>query len=187
MTTKEYKYGALVFIALVTIVIFAMVKQALYPLEYKTEVIEYSNKYNLDPYLVLAIINTESKFDKHATSSQNAKGLMQITDATAEEMNEMTNTADEITDENIYDEEVNIELGCKYLASLINRYDGNYYVAVCAYNAGIGNVNNWIEEGIISKDLDTTDVTLPFSETTLYLKKVIDSYDKYKSIYSLVV
>ena len=162
---------------------FIGIKTYVYPLEYKDEVLEYSQKYNLDPYLVFAVINAESGFDKHATSSKNARGLMQITESTAKEVNEITNSVDSLNEENIYNEDINIELGCQYLASLISRYNGNYYLAICSYNAGIGNVDKWISQGQISQDLNTTDVELPFKETTKYLKKVIHNYKMYKVIY----
>lgn len=159
------------------------IKTYVLPIKYKEQVLTYSKEYNVDPYLVLAVINAESKFNKDATSSKNAKGLMQVTDATAQEVNEITNSTDELTEENIYDEDINIEIGCQYLASLIERYNGNYYLAICAYNAGIGNVNKWIEENKVSEKLDTTDVELPFTETTNYLKKVISNYKNYKLLY----
>lgn len=162
---------------------FIGIKTYVYPLEYKDEVLEYSKKYNLDPYLVFAVINAESGFDKHATSSKDARGLMQITQSTAKEVNEITNSVDSLNEENIYNEDINIELGCQYLASLISRYNGNYYLAICSYNAGIGNVDKWISQGQITEDLNTTDVELPFKETTKYLKKVIHNYKMYKIIY----
>lgn len=159
------------------------IKTFVLPIRYKEQVLTYSKKYNLDPYLVLAVINTESKFDKEATSSKEARGLMQLTEATAQEVNEITNSTEIITEENIYNEDINIELGCKYLASLIERYNGNYYLAICAYNAGIGNVNKWIEENRITETLNTTEIELPFPETTNYLKKVISNYKNYKLVY----
>lgn len=159
------------------------IKTFVLPLKYKEQVLTYSQKYNIDPYLVLAIINTESRFDKDATSNKDAKGLMQVTDATAQEVNEITNSVEILTEENIYNADINIEIGCQYLASLIERYNGNYYLAICAYNAGIGNVNKWIDENKVSATLDTTDIELPFAETTNYLKKVISNYKNYKIIY----
>ena len=59
------------------------IRTFVFPTKYLKQVLIYSNKYNLDPYLILAIINTESNFNKEATSIKNAKGLMQITDSTA--------------------------------------------------------------------------------------------------------
>ena len=108
---------------------------------------------------------------------------MQITDSTAKEVNEVTNSTSDINDTSLYNEDINIEIGCKYFSSLISRYNGNYYLAICAYNAGIGNVNSWLNDNRVSSSLDTTDIKLPFDETTKYLKKVIVNYDLYKKIY----
>ena len=181
---KKYALICLIiFILLAIIVGIKALKTFVYPLKYEDIVLTNSNKYNLDPYLVFAVINVESNFKKMALSSRNAKGLMQMTESTAQEMNEMTNTTDYITEESLYNENINIELGCKYLSDLIARYNGNYYLAVCAYNAGIGNVNSWIEDGKMSESLDTTDISLPFLETTNYLKKVISNYEVYKTLY----
>lgn len=178
----------LISIIILTVVIVAIgailaIRNFVYPIKYKDKILQYSKSNNLDPYLALAIINTESKFDENATSNKEAKGLMQITEATAEEINTVTQSTEEINSSTIYDIDVNLEIGCNYLASLIERYNGNYYVAICAYNAGIGNVNKWIDQGIITVDLDTIDVELPFSETTNYLKKVINNYKAYKKVY----
>ena len=183
MKKKVISYSLIIIFLILAVCGFIGIKTYVYPLEYKDEVLEYSKKYNLDPYLVFAVINAESGFDKHATSSKNAKGLMQITESTAKEVNEITNSVDSLNEENIYNEDINIELGCQYLASLISRYNGNYYLAICSYNAGIGNVDKWISQGQISQDLNTTDVELPFKETTKYLKKVIHNYKMYKVIY----
>ena len=95
----------------------------------------------------------------------------------------ITNSVDSLDEENIYNEDINIELGCQYLASLISRYNGNYYLAICSYNAGIGNVDKWISQGQITEELNTTNIELPFKETTRYLKKVIHNYKMYKVIY----
>ena len=173
----------LIFSVIIILTGIFVAKTYIYPIKYNEQVKTYSKKYGLDPYLVLAVINTESKFDKDATSQKQAKGLMQIMDNTAKEMNDLTNSVEELTKEAIYDIDVNIELGCKYLASLISRYNGNYYLAICAYNAGIGNVNSWIDKGIIPEDLDTVETEIPFKETKNYLKKVIHYYEVYKMIY----
>ena len=183
MKKKVISYSLIIIFLILVVCGFIGIKTYVYPLEYTDEVLEYSQKYNLDPYLVFAVINAESGFDKHATSSKNARGLMQITESTAKEVNEITNSVDSLDEENIYNEDINIELGCQYLASLISRYNGNYYLAICSYNAGIGNVDKWISQGQITEELNTTNIELPFKETTRYLKKVIHNYKMYKVIY----
>lgn len=159
------------------------VKNVAYPLNHFDIVKEEALKNNIDPYLVMAVIKTESGFNKEATSNKDAKGLMQIMDTTANDVNSQINVVDDVN-ENLYDEKVNIALGCKYLSNLIKKYNGNYYVAICAYNAGMGNVDKWIEQGIIPKDLDKyRNVNLPFNETSSYLNKVVIRYKIYRFLY----
>ena len=113
---------------------------------------------------------------------------MQMVDSTAEEVNDKINSSNDIEESNsyidIYDANTNISIWCNYFASLVERYDGNYYLAICAYNAGLGNVDKWISEGIVSPKLDTyEDINLPFKETENYLKRVITTYKIYKILY----
>ncbi len=178
--SNKYKIHKIFLIILITIVIiyivFNLYKKFFYPLDYFKIVEEKSNSYGVDPYLILSIIKTESGFNNNVTSSKGAKGLMQIKDSTAIEIHEEE-------DIDLYDEETNIEVGIKYFSYLIERYSGNYYLAICAYNAGLGNVDKWIEEGKIGSKLDSYNITLPFKETQNYLKKVMINYNMYKVLY----
>lgn len=185
---KEKRIIKIVLVCLLSIILviicgYVILKNVIYPLNHFSIVKEEASKNNIDPYLVMAIIKTESGFKKDATSNKDAKGLMQIIDSTATDINNKTNIVDEVG-ENIYDENVNISLGCKYFSDLIKRYNGNYYLAICAYNAGMGNVDKWIEQGIIDKDISSyNNISLPYKETEKYLKKVMDSYHMYKVLY----
>lgn len=161
-----------------------VLKTFVYPLTHFSIVKEAASENSLDPYLILAIIKTESGFNENAKSNKDAKGLMQMLDSTANEVNDNINIVDSV-DDNIYDADVNIKLGCKYFSNLVKRYDGNYYLAICAYNAGMGNVDKWLENGYIDKNLDEyKNVNLPFEETSKYLEKVISSYKIYVKLYS---
>lgn len=170
----------LIIICLILIYMISIefLKKFIYPDTYIDIVKEESVKNDIDPYLVLAIIKTESGFDSMAISKKQAKGLMQIMDSTANDINS------EVSEKNIYNVNTNIKLGCEYLNYLIETYDGNYYLAVCAYNAGLGNVNEWVKEGVVSENLaDSNNTNIPFKETNIYLKKVIGSYNMYKFLY----
>lgn len=143
-----------------------------------------ATKNNLDPYIILSIIKTESKFNTMAISSKDAKGLMQIMDKTAEDINQKENIVNDISKLNIYDENINITLGCKYFKYLVDKYNGNSYIAICAYNAGMGNIDKWIKEGIIDNSFsEKVSEKIPFNETRKYLEKVIFSYNVYKILY----
>lgn len=182
---KPIKFGIfiIVLVAAFFLTIWAF-KTFVYPLTHFSIVKEAASENSLDPYLILAIIKTESGFNENAKSNKDAKGLMQMLDSTANEVNDNINIVDSV-DDNIYDADVNIKLGCKYFSNLVKRYDGNYYLAICAYNAGMGNVDKWLENGYIEKNLDEyKNVNLPFEETSKYLEKVISSYKIYVKLYS---
>ena len=172
----------LLIVAVILMLVLWCLRTFVFPLKHFDIIKEEAAKNNIDPYLILAIIKTESGFDKNVTSSKQAKGLMQIMNSTAEEMNQDEKL--ELTEESIYNENINIALGCKDLSSLIKKYNGNYYLAVISYNAGMGNVDKWLKEGIINNDLDDiVNNNIPFKETKNYLKKVITYYKIYRKLY----
>ena len=82
----------------------------------------------------------------------------------------------------LYNPEINIELGTAYLAELINKYNGNYYLAVTAYNAGIGVVDGWIANGTINPDGSDIE-NIPYKETNNYVRKIVKNYKMYKELY----
>ena len=188
---KVKKYGCLRFVFLATLTLFILFfamgegKKALlrfiYPTEY-SEIVEIKSKeFGLDKYLVYAVIRTESKFKKDATSDVGAKGLMQLMDETAAECNKKGGFGYNIP-QDIFEPEVNITLGCYYLKNLIDIYDGDISLAVTAYNGGTGNVGKWLKDSNLS-DGDGGLLEIPFEETKGYVDKVINSYSKYKEIY----
>ena len=83
---------------------------------------------------------------------------------------------------NLEDEETNIEFGTAYFSKLISYYDGNYYLAIAAYNAGIGTVAKWISEGIIKEDGSDIE-NIPYKETNNYVRKILKNYRIYKELY----
>lgn len=85
-------------------------------------------------------------------------------------------------DVNLNDVETNIEIGTNYFAKLINYYDGNYYLAITAYNAGIGTVARWIKEEIIKPDGSNIE-NIPYKETNTYVRKILKNYNIYKELY----
>jgi len=91
----------------------------LYPEKYSELIEKYSEEYNVDSKLVYAIIKQESNFQTDACSSKGAKGLMQLMDGTAIEIAEKI----DCLDVDLNNPEINIRLGIKHLADLIDRYN----------------------------------------------------------------
>ena len=79
--------------------------------------------------------------------------------------------------------EKNIQIGVKYFQKLVSYYNGNYYLAITAYNAGIGTVSRWIENGIIKEDGSNIE-KVPYKETNNYVRKVLKNYKVYEELYN---
>ena len=156
------------------------IKKYLYPYKYGEIVDKYSYEYNLDPYLVLAVIKTESNFNSNAESNKGAKGLMQIMDSTGEWVAEEIGVED-FTPDMLFDEEINIRFGCWYLKNLEGEF-GSLDLILAAYNAGSGHVTKWLKDERYSPDGDVL-TYIPFAETKKYVDKVKINYNVYKYFY----
>ena len=151
----------------------------IYKLDYSNYVEKYADEYDVDKYLIFAIIKAESNFEERAESSKGAKGLMQLMYSTAEEIADKVDI--DLNEDNVLEPDININLGTKYISILIQKYE-NINLALAAYNAGSGNVDNWISEGILKED--GTDIeNVPFNETNNYVRKILRDYEIYKQLY----
>jgi len=175
------KVAITIAIILITIIIFRnVILKITYPQKYSEYVEKYAKEYQIEKELIYAVIKAESNFKAEAISNKEALGLMQVLESTAQEVAGKLEL--EVTKEEILNPEINICLGTKYLSNLIEKY-GNIELAVASYNAGIGNVDSWIEEGTIKKD--GTDIeNIPFKETNNYVRKVLRGYEIYKELYN---
>lgn len=119
-------------------------------LKFQKIIHEAARENNLDPKLINAVIEQESKFNPNAVSEAGALGLMQL----------MPGTAQQLGVKNALNPTENVRAGTKYLSSLLNRYQGDVVLALSAYNAGPGNVDKY--KGVP-----------PFEETKNYVRGVM--------------
>lgn len=149
-----------------------------YPLEYQEHIEAASERHSVDPFLVAAVIDSESSWDPNAESSQGAMGLMQLLPETAEDMVRLgVVDGDRFDPDDLSDPETNIEFGCAYLGYLIDYFHGSTDRAIAAYNAGLSNVNDWAQESTSLHNAIT------FPETQAYLIRVNNAWSRYRELY----
>ena len=152
--------------------------KSMYPLRYEDEITASAASHGVDPYLVAAVIRSESSWDPEASSHQGARGLMQLMPETAQDM-----VAKGLVDgkrysyENLEDPTVNIEYGCAYLSYLLTYFNGATDRAIAAYNAGMGNVDGWAKQDKLLHNAIT------FPETQAYLVRVNMAKARYQELY----
>lgn len=136
--------------------------------------------------MIHAISRQESLFDRTAVSPVNARGLMQLMPATAQE------TARKIGLPYDYgrlteDPSYNVTLGSTYFQNLLASFGGNHVLAVAAYNAGPGNVRKWIRTNGDPRDpnIDVVDwiEAIPYSETRNYVQRVLENAVVYDTLH----
>ena len=160
-------------ICVIAVGLFVVFNFVIFKRDYNFFVEKYSSKYNLEEAFVYAVIKAESDFDEKAISPSGALGLMQIIPSTAKWI------ADEFDEnysmESMLTSETNIKYGCFYLNYLFSKFD-KMDIVICAYNAGEGAVQNWLDE---NGELDESKID--YEETKNYLSRVRNYYKVYKN------
>ncbi len=130
-------------------------------------VTRYSRINGHDPYLLLAIIETESGFRRQAVSHKGARGLMQVRPFVARAIAGELNMAPDMVVKHLDDLVVNVRVGSYYLAKMRKRF-GNLTLALEAYNLGPTRLNKFIRDGKKLKNR--------------YSRKVLNSRDRIEKI-----
>lgn len=169
------------FVVLGLLLSMPFVRRWIYPLRYREIILKEARAANLDPNLVAAVINVESRWRENAISCKGARGLMQLMPTTAQWIAGKLDLGS-LADEELLLPEINIRLGIWYLAHLYEQFDRNWTVALAAYNGGRGNVKTWLTEGVWDGTADMVH-SIPFAETRKYVTKVEAQYRIYRDLY----
>jgi soluble lytic murein transglycosylase len=155
--------------------------QARYPFPYLKEIEQWSEKRQLNPLLVTALIRQESRFETKVRSTAGATGLMQVMPDTAKWIAPQIKFDTKKID--LQNPNNNIMLGTWYLDHTHQQYGNNSLLAIASYNAGPGNVNKWLP--ILPKeDPDEFVESIPFDETKNYVRQVFGNYWNYLRLYN---
>lgn len=157
-------------------------RKYIYPYPYQNEISFYSKQYGVESNFVLAVIKAESNFKKDATSRRGAMGLMQLMPSTAAWIGEQLDEPECTTLAEFYEPERNIRYGVWYLSDLREEFKKNPVLMLAAYNAGRGNVHEWMN--LYGWDMNFKDIDeIPYAETREYVKKVLKNHEKYQKLY----
>lgn len=156
-----------------------------HPIRYTEVISNKANKYNLHPAFVAAIMLNESSFRADATSSVDARGLMQLMDDTASWIyGKMDSPAQPYDFDMMYDPETNAEYGCWYLNYLSELFYGDPILVAAAYHAGQGEVRNWLNNSQYSKDGRSIALEdMIDGNTKVYVTRVLKAFAAYKRLY----
>ena len=151
------------------------------PLRHEDIIRQQAADKDLDPSLIAGVIYVESRF-RDQTSHAGAKGLMQLMPATAQYIADKSGgTAFEQGD--LATPQVNIAYGSFYLRYLLDKYEDNEVLALAAYNAGEGQVDQWVAHDSLHGREFTVARSIPFAETRSYVTSVLDARDDYRHSY----
>lgn len=184
---KDHKRAAVALLITAIAIVIGLLSQLtynkalyeFYPQDYSEYVSVCSKEFNVPEKIIYATIKTESDFDPNAVSYAGAVGLMQLMPATFEWLT-ASMLRENLPASSISDPYTNIRYGTYMLSWLYGIY-GDWETVFAAYNAGVGNVNSWLEDSRYSFAGKLTHI--PFSETRTYVRRQADNIKKYEKLY----
>lgn len=153
------------------------------PLAHDRYVWTHAREHDIDPYMVMGLMRTESTYNPLAVSRAGARGAMQIMPRTGHLLSDLAHDTD-FTAGDLDDPVQAVGLGITYLGLLMERYDHAFPLAIASYNAGPHNVSAWLDGTGYSMPMDELVEHIPFRETRRYVKKVSTSYAGYLALYA---
>jgi soluble lytic murein transglycosylase len=162
--------------------------QLAFPLPYRADLERFARDYDMDPFLMAALIRQESEFNPKAISAANARGLTQIMPATGRDLSRRLGLRT-YTLTQLFLPQVNLRMGTYYLKSIadhlaMGRWEtaGRWEAALAAYNAGLTRVDTWSKWSAFREPAEFVE-TIPFTQTREYVQIVMRNADIYRRLY----
>lgn len=157
--------------------------KSLYPTAYAESIRFSSRNHRVDPFLVRGVIHQESMFDTKALSRAGARGLMQLMPETGRRLALSLEEQKPFVPDLLFDPEVNIKLGVRYLSELLKNTGDNPAHVLISYNAGPDILKKWLQQFQSLEDEDEFLESIPYQETRLYVRRVLRNLGIYKILY----
>ncbi|MXQ54078.1 lytic transglycosylase domain-containing protein [Shimazuella alba] len=182
---KRFIFTGIILIILSLVIAFPLFNRMIYPLEYESNIIKSAKQTGTDPFLIMAIIRVETKFDPEKQSHVGAQGLMQLMPSTVDHVIKNGNFSPSMK-QYIKVPAVNIQVGSWYISDLNRQFKGNKVAVIASYNAGPTRVKKWLSDGTWDGTRQNAH-KIPYGETRHYVQRVTFFYEKYKSLYKDLV
>ena len=179
---------ALVLLVLVGMVVLSVpsvrdqVEQQVFPRKYQALVEQWAQAYQLDPLLHYTILRPETGIRPDATTTVEARGLMQKTEETFLWLRSKLAPDEDLTFGALYDPAVSIRFGCYYLHLCMERYSNDVATAAAAYLSGWGTVDTLLQMEEHSSDGQTLK-GFPYNQMHHYVEKITACYGVYTRLY----
>jgi soluble lytic murein transglycosylase len=157
------------------------VQEIALPLRHEDVIRQQAAEKGLDASLIAGVIYVESRF-RDQTSAAGAKGLMQILPSTADYIARKSGGT-RFVQGDLASPQINIAYGSWYLRYLLRHYEGNELLALAAYNAGEGKVDEWVHDAAARGERFELATHIPFPETRDYVTRVLSARDRYRREY----
>src|SRR3954471_14586434 len=158
------------------------VQEVTLPLRHEDIIRQQARDQDLAPALVPGVIYAESRF-RDQTSAAGAKGLMQLMPSTADYIARKSGGTAFVQGD-LATPQINIAYGSWYLRYLLDRYDGSVVLALAAYNAGEGKVDEWWQRASSRGERFNVAEHIPFPETRDYVHRVLSARHEYRRTYA---
>jgi soluble lytic murein transglycosylase len=155
------------------------VSEAIYRIQYREEIAQAAETYEVNPFLIAAVAQTESGFNPLAVSGAGAVGVMQLMPETAQWISGLRSWQGD-RNPDLAEPGDSIELGACYLKFLLETFGGQTTAAVAAYNAGQGMVQQWVDAAGGVESFASSDIG--FAETREFVERVQRYWDLYSRI-----
>ena len=155
------------------------IQRLFYPIFFADVIFTETAAFDLDPALLISIMRQESLFEQTAESIVGARGLMQVMPATGDYVAERSGFGP-FERAQLWLPFISVKFGTWYIDQQLAIFEGNQFAALAAYNAGPGNVLEWVK---ISDDLDLFVEGIPYFESRLYIRNIYVNLAAYRRIY----
>jgi soluble lytic murein transglycosylase len=155
--------------------------ELLFPLPFRSDLVRQASAANLDPHILAGLVRQESEFNPKVISRANAYGLTQIVPSTGRQLARQAGIRPFRTNM-LFQPTTNLQLGTRYLRSLLDRWEGKWEETLAAYNAGASRVQEWLTWASYQEPAEFVE-TIPFTQTRDYVQSVLRNAAAYRRIY----